>query len=128
MVKIFYPELSYTITGILYKAHNELGRYCSEKQYADSIENYLKKFKKKYEREKVLPIGFEGEMKGRNKIDFLIGDLIILEIKAKKIVTKEDYFQTRRYLSMLNKKLGIIANFRSMYLHPKRILNPNSNE
>lgn len=128
MAKIFYPELSYKITGILYKTHNELGRFCIEKQYSDAIENYLKKFKMKYEREKVLLISFEGEMKGRNKIDFLIEDLIILEIKAKNIITKEDYFQIRRYLSALNKKLGIIVNFRSIYLHPKRVLNPNSNE
>jgi len=36
--KIFYPDLSYKINGILYKVHNRLGRYCSEKQYGDMIE------------------------------------------------------------------------------------------
>ncbi|OGK41683.1 hypothetical protein A2954_07445 [Candidatus Roizmanbacteria bacterium RIFCSPLOWO2_01_FULL_37_12] len=128
MAKIFYPELSYRITGVLYKTHNELGRYCSEKQYADSIENNFKKLKIDYEREMIIPIGFEGEFKGRNKVDFLVGGKIIIEIKAKKIITKEDYFQTRRYLSILNKKLAILVNFRSIYLSPKRILNPNSNE
>jgi len=76
----------------------------------------------------IIPIGFEGEFKGRNKVDFLVGGKIIIEIKAKKIITKEDYFQTRRYLSILNKKLAILVNFRSIYLSPKRILNPNSNE
>ncbi|OGK23981.1 hypothetical protein A3D76_04555 [Candidatus Roizmanbacteria bacterium RIFCSPHIGHO2_02_FULL_37_9b] len=128
MAKIFYPELSYRITGVLNKTHNELGRYCSEKQYADSIENNFKKLKIDYEREMIIPIGFEGEFKGRNKVDFLVGGKIIIEIKAKKIITKEDYFQTRRYLSILNKKLAILVNFRSIYLSPKRILNPNSNE
>lgn len=127
MGKIIYPDLSYKITGILFKTHNQLGKYCNEKQYADSIENYLLKTGIKFEREKILPIGFEGELKGRNKIDFLIENQIILEIKAKKIITKEDYFQTRRYLSVLNKKLALLVNFRANYLHPKRILNPDSN-
>lgn len=36
--KIIYSELSYTIVGILYEAHNELGRYVNEKQCADYIE------------------------------------------------------------------------------------------
>lgn len=127
MGEIIYPDLSYKINGFLYKTHNQLGKYCSEKQYSDSIENYLKKSGLSYKRELVLPESFEGEVKGRNKIDFLIGDLIILELKAKKIITKEDYFQTRRYLESLNKKLAILVNFRANYLHPKRILNPKAN-
>lgn len=127
MGQIIYPELSYKINGLLYKAHNHLGRYCSEKQYADFIENQLKIIKLNYKRELILPESFAGEFKGRNKIDFLVKSLIILELKAKKIITKEDYYQTRRYLSILNKRLGILVNFRAAYIHPKRILNPNAN-
>lgn len=81
----------------------------------------------KYEREKILPPSFENEMRGRNKVDFFIENKIVLEVKAKRIITKDDYYQIRRYLDALNIKLGIIVNFRSNYLHPKRILNPNSN-
>lgn len=88
---IIYPDLSYKINGILFKIHNELGKYCNEKQYCDLIEEYLKETKINYEREKILPISFEGETKGRNKVDFLIENKIILEIKAKRIITREDY-------------------------------------
>jgi len=123
--KLIYPDLSYKLTGILFTTHNELGRFCNEQQYGDAIENYFKKFNLKYEREKNLPASFEGEIKGRNKVDFLIENKIVIEIKVKRILTKEDYYQLKRYLIALNKKLGLLVNFREKYLKPKRILNSN---
>ena len=123
MGKIIFSELSFKINGILFKTHNNLGKYCNEKQYADYIEKLLKESSLKYEREKIIPPGFEGEKIGRNKIDFLIEDEIVLEIKSKKLISKNDYYQTKRYLVALNKKLGILVNFRANYIYPKRILN-----
>lgn len=76
-----------------------------------------------YEREKVLPSSFLGELKGRNKIDFLIEGKIILEIKAKPFLMKQDYYQTRRYLTALKKKLALLVNMRRDYIYPKRVLN-----
>lgn len=127
-LKLIYGELTYKINGVLFKVHNKLGRYLNEKQYCDLIEQYLKDLKIKYEREKVLPKSFETEEVGRNKVDFFVESKIIIEIKAKRIITREDYFQIRRYLSSLNKKLGILVNFHSRTLHPKRILNSLAKE
>lgn len=121
--KIIFPELSYKINGILFKVHNNLGRLCNEKQYADAVEELLKGNDTKYEREKVIPESFSGEQKGRNKVDFIIESKIILEIKAKRLLLREDYYQVRRYLQALNLKLGILVNFRNQYIKPRRILN-----
>jgi len=68
-------------------------------------------------------LSYEGEQKGRNKVDFLIEDKIILEIKSKPFITQNDYYQTRRYLDCLNKKLAILVNMKRYYVNPKRILN-----
>ena len=121
--KIIHAELSYAITGILFQAHNELGRYCNEKQYGDKIEQLLKDSSVAYEREKVLPPSFGGEQDGRNKVDFFIENKVVLELKSKRLITKDDYYQTQRYLVALGKELGILANFRQRYLTPKRVLN-----
>ena len=67
----------------------------------------------------------DGEQGRRNIVDFLIEDKILLELKAKRIISKEDYYQVRRYLESLNLKLGLLVNFRDRYLKPKRILNSN---
>jgi len=119
---LLYPELSYKICGFCFYLHNKLGRYRNEKQYADFLDNLLKENKVNYIREKPLPPSFDGEKLRRNIPDFIIEDKIIIDFKAKDFITKEDYFQMRRYLESYNKELGLIINFRQKYLHPKRIL------
>jgi GxxExxY protein len=126
--KIIYAELSYAINGICFKTQNDLGRLYNEKQYCDKIEQHLKEAGLEYEREKVLPPSFEGENPGRNKLDFLIENKIILEVKAKRILSRTDYYQVQRYLQALNLKLGILVNFKDEAVKPKRILNSSGQE
>ena len=117
---IVYPELSYKITGLLFKTHNQLGRYCKEKQYQDIIEEFLRGENLKFEREKQIAIssGSSG-----NIADFIIENKIILECKAKPFITKQDYYQLLRYLKSSGMRLGMLVNFRNRFLKPRRILN-----
>lgn len=122
--KLIYPELSYSIYGILYKVHNLLGRYCREKQYSDAVENLLKEHEINYLRESPIEINLGTTIvPSGNKIDFLIEDKIILECKAKDFITKQDYFQIKKYLIASQKKLGILVNFRQKFLKPRRVIN-----
>jgi len=123
--ELIYPELSYELNGILFMCHNKLGRYRSEKEYGDFLEEAFKNYNITFEREKSLPPSFKGEQSRRNIIDFVIEDKVILELKAKLVTSKDDYFQMQRYLGAFDKRLGIIANFRQKYLRPKRIVNKN---
>ena len=125
---IVYRDLTYKINGVLFFVHNELGRFCTEKQYGDAIEQKFKDLNIKYKRELILPPSFCGEVRGRNKVDFLIEDKVILEIKAKSFIGREEYYQVRRYLDAIGKKLGLLINFRNKNLIIKRILNSNANE
>jgi GxxExxY protein len=118
--KIVYPELSYKITGILFKIHSELGRFCREKQYQEVFEVKLKKFEIPYEREKELSIS---ENVATNRVDFCIENKVLIDFKAKRFITKDDYYQMQRYLKVAKMRLGLIVNFRDRYLKPKRILN-----
>ena len=127
MAKLIYPELSYKLTGFFYKIHNELGRYCKEKQYTDAVEKLFQESKIEYKREE--PACFDIESKfvvNGNRLDFVVENKILIEIKAKRFITKEDYYQVQRYLKAKNLKLALLVNFRNRFLKPIRIIRINS--
>ncbi len=113
--KIIYPELSYLITGICFDVHNELGRFAKEKQYCDVLEERLTQAQMKYERELTIP-------HSKNRIDFLIEDKIVFEVKAGVYLVKDWYYQVQMYLQITQCKLGLLINFRNHQIKPLRII------
>jgi len=118
--KVIYPALSYAVTGACFDVHNELGRFAKEKHYGNLLEKKLKERKIPYQRE--VRITATGDF-----IDFVIDETIIVELKAKNVLLKTDYYQIQRYLHALDKKLGLLVNFRNRYLKPVRVLNSEAN-
>ncbi|MBT3413111.1 MAG: GxxExxY protein [Candidatus Jacksonbacteria bacterium] len=121
MAELLFPELSYKINGLCFQAHNEIGRFGREKQYADRVEELFIKNNIEHEREFLIERLEQSPARG-NRVDFYVKNNILLDLKTKNFITKEDYYQMQRYLKAANLKLGLIVNFRTTYLHPKRIL------
>ena len=121
--KVIYPELSYLLTGIFFKAQDALGRFARERQYGDFTEERLKSLAIPYEREKTIPVEVDGKLIKSNRVDFVIDNKIILEFKSLPFITKAEYDQIQRYLRISSYKLGMIVNFRAKYLKPKRVVN-----
>jgi GxxExxY protein len=120
--KLIHPQLSYTLTGLCFQTHKQLGRFCSERQYTDALEKLFKKQKILYIREKQISLNNK-TIRAGDIPDFIIDNKIIIDIKAKKFITKDDYYQMQRYLQNAKLELGLIINFRTTYLKPKRVLN-----
>lgn len=120
--KVLHKDLSFKLIGVLFATHNEINRFSKEKEVCDTIEKYLKEKNIQYERELKIEEK-ENSNIVRKRIDFLIDEKIILKVKCKNYLKKEDYYQVQRYLHAMNYSLGILVNFREERLHPKRILN-----
>jgi len=112
---LIYPELSYKITGICFRVQNEYGRFLKEKRYCDLLEEGLNSAGLSYERE-------YSPVTNLDRVDFLIENKIIVEVKAKRYILKADLHQTQRYLQIMNIKLGLIVNFRNRFLKPNRVI------
>lgn len=114
-----YEELTYKIIGILIETHKELGPYAREKQVCDLLAKKFSDRKLKADRE--VQIGDSG-----NIADFIIEDVIVLELKTVPFLASEHFDQVKRYLYQSNLKLGLLVNFRDKRLHPKRVLSINN--
>lgn len=123
MTNLLYKELSFDINGILFDVHNSIGKFANERQVNDEIEKLLQTKNIHYIREWQILIADHEANKEYHRADFLIDSKIILEIKYKKFLTKQDYDQTKRYLNAAQISLGILVNFRDNRIYPKRALN-----
>ena len=111
--KVLFADECFIISGVFFYCQNQLGRFAKEKQYGDLSEN---KFKE-------LNIPFKRELAaGSNRTDFVLYDKILVEMKAKPFLTKEDFDQAQRYLDILGLDLGLLVNFWARSALPYRVL------
>lgn len=75
-------ELSNHIIGIRIDIHKKLGPGFQEKIYERALFREFKKSGIRYEKQKVIRVDYEGQSLGNQRIDLLVDDEIILEIKA----------------------------------------------
>jgi GxxExxY protein len=69
------------------------------------------------------PVVFNGIVVNRNFFDFLIEDIIVLEIKGGDHFSTAHIKQVYEYLVVKKLKLGILAYFAPRGIHYKRIVN-----
>lgn len=123
MGDLIYKEECYKIYGICYKIQNIIGSVFGERQYQDILETKLKSENIPYEREKELYFDLDNIKIGGNRADFVVFDKIVLDLKTKKFITREDFKQMMRYLKSGKHKLGLIINFRGHQVKIKRVVN-----
>jgi GxxExxY protein len=115
-------DLSNRIIGLAIGIHKKLGPGFQEKIYQEAL---LKEFKKggmEYEKQKVIRVDYEGQSLGNQRIDLLVDEEIILEIKACTKIIPSHRDQVISYLKAANKQLGLILNFGRSKLEIKRVV------
>lgn len=114
-------ELTYKIIGSAMKVHNTLGNGFQEIIYQRCLTIELEKQSINYEREKEMPIFYEGFEVGTRRADFIIEEKVMVEIKA--VIQLEDVHlaQGLNYLTAYNLETGLLINFGSTSLQTKRL-------
>jgi len=113
-------DLSNHIIGIAIDIHKKLGPGFQEKIYEEALLTEFKKSGIGYEKQKVVRVNYDGQDLGNQRIDLLVDDQIILEIKACTKIIRIHRDQVISYLKTANKKL--ILNFGRSKLEIKRVV------
>ena len=100
------------IVNAAYKVHKELGPGLLEKVYEVALAHEIKKSGLEVERQLYLPIVYDGITFDEGlRLDLLVNDLVICEIKAVDIVNPVWEAQVLSHLKLTNRRLGFIINF-----------------
>ncbi|MFB9056426.1 GxxExxY protein [Mariniflexile ostreae] len=105
-------EISYLIRGAIFKIYNELGPGLLESVYEVLLEFELKKQGLDVKKQVPLPVYYENNILEIGfRLDLLINNKVIIEIKSVENLTKVHHKQLLTYLKISELKLGILVNF-----------------
>lgn len=105
-------NISYKIIGCAYTVHSELGPGLLESSYETCLEYELLEKGLKVERQKPLPVIYKNiKLNAGYRIDLLIEEKIIIEIKSCETIAPVHEAQLLTYLKLADKKLGLLINF-----------------
>ena len=119
-------EKSREIIGAAMAVHTALGPGLLESAYEACLKHELKKRGMTVRSQVELPVIYDGvEIELGYRIDLLVEDTIILELKAVKELTPLHEAQLLSYLRLSNLQLGLLINFNVVHLRDgiKRIVN-----
>lgn len=104
-------ELIIQIKEASIEVYHELGAGYDESIYEEAVGIEFRNRKIPYEVERNTEIFYKGIKVGIHRLDFILEDKLVVELKAQMTITKSHEGQTRAYLKTLNLNHGIIVNF-----------------
>jgi GxxExxY protein len=118
-----YSELTSKIIGCAMTVHRVLGNGFQEVIYQRALEKGMTFCKIPFTREFEMPIFYRDEQIGTRRVDFLVGGIISVELKAIIKIEAVHFAQAINYLEAYNLEIGLLLNFGERSLTFKRLTN-----
>ena len=105
-------DLTYQIRGARFDVYNSLGPGLLESVYEEALVFELQQRGLKVERQLEVPIRYKGqELKTPLRLDLLIENTIVVELKSVEEMKPVFAKQLLTYLRLLDKRVGLLVNF-----------------
>lgn len=105
-------EIAYRIVGSAIEVHKELGPGLLENIYEESFVMELELNGLKVKRQLEVPVLYKGvQLKSNYRIDLLVEDMVIVELKAVEEISSVFQAQLLTYMKLLKKPKGLLINF-----------------
>jgi len=121
-------DITYKIRGAIFNVYNELGPGLLENIYEQALFVELGLSGLNVQSQVPIDVIFKGSNLGLGyRMDLLVEDLVVVELKSVEILTIIHLKQLQTYLKITGKPLGILVNFNTTDLkgNIKRIVNGN---
>lgn len=108
----YLTDLTYKINGACIEVHKILGAGLAEIVYHKALEEELKIRNINYKSEFQIPVFYKNKKLDCDfKCDFLIEDIIVLELKSVSTILDVHKFQVLNYMNLLKVPKGVLVNF-----------------
>lgn len=118
-----HSDITARVIGCAMKVHQRMRNGYQEIIYQRCLCIEFDKEGIKYHKEKELPIFYDDIEVGKRRVDFLIEEKVVLEIKAVTEYSDSHLAQTLNYLVAMGLETGLLLNFGAKSLEIKRIVN-----
>ena len=109
--RLRHSELTNQIIGAFYDVYNELGHGFLESTYAEAMMISLQQVGLTAVREVPVSVWFRGKKVGQYFADILVGDAVLLELKAARAIESAHEAQLLHYLRATEIEVGLLLNF-----------------
>jgi GxxExxY protein len=120
---MIHKEITGEIIGCAMEVHRTLGPGFQEYVYQRALEIEFNKRDLKHNKEFEIKTFYKGEYIALRRVDFLVHDTIIVEIKARVELDDVQYAQSINYLESSSYPVGLLINFGARSLQFKRLYN-----
>jgi GxxExxY protein len=117
-----HEELTGKIIAAAIEVHRRLGPGFLESIYENALEIALKQAGIKVARQVEISIQFDGIEIGKHRLDLLVQDTIVVELKAIKSLEDIHFAVVKSYLRAANLEHGLILNFSKPTIEVKRVI------
>ena len=125
--RMIKDELTYGIIGCAMKVHNTLGCGFQEVIYQRCLAIEMNRAGLSFGREVDVPIFYDGYSVGSRRADFIVGNRVVVELKALTALENVHIAQARNYVVAYGYEVGLLINFGAESLEYKRIFNKQRN-
>ena len=110
-------DISYDVRGAAFKVHSALGPGLLESVYETSLSFELRELDYEVLNQVGVPMVYKDiKFETGYRLDILVNDLVIIEIKSVEALNDVHHKQLLTYLKLSDKKLGLLINFNSASL------------
>lgn len=121
--KFKHEGLTGRIIGCSMRVHSALGNGFQEVIYQRALEIEMAEEGLSFERERAMRILYKGKDIGSRRVDFLVGEVIPVELKALVELEPVHFAQAVNYLEAFELEVGLLINFGGRSLEVRRVEN-----
>lgn len=118
-----FEDLSRRIIGAAIAVHTDLGPGFPESVYEEALKVQMCLQEIGFESQKEIAVEYLGVEVGRHRLDLVVEDTIIVELKVVTELADIHFAQLRSYLKATDLQVGLLLNFAKPTLEVKRVVN-----